>query len=554
MRLAATPLAVLLVLSSATSLGQAILPARVEKAVLPARVEQAARERVEAGTYPTLVIAVMQGKAATVRTFGMLDDGNAPDGDTVYEIGSITKTFTATLLAQAVQSGQLALQTPLDKVLPDFKIPQREGKVITLGLIGSQYSGLPRMPTNFNPADPANPYADYDGKQLKAFLADYELPRNPGASFEYSNLGFGLLGYALARTAHTGYGALVEQQILRPLGMTMSGTAFSEAMRAHAAVGHDEAGRPVKNWDFDAVAGAGALRSTANDMVRYLKANMGADAGSLYEAMKLAQTPRLNVNEHNRIGLAWMTTDKGITWHNGGTAGYRSFIGWSADRQHGVVVLSNSSNEVDELGFAVLDEGAPLEPARKVVTLPHETLEAYAGTYALTAQFLLKVTRNGDQLRAQATGQGPLPIYASGVDEFFAKMSGISITFKRDGRGHVTGLVLHQNGDHPAPKVDAADLPPEPKAISLDAQTLQTYVGKYAFAHGTALDVTLHEGQLQARLGPQQSFPVYPSAMDKFFYKVVDAQLEFERDAQGHIVAVILHQNGRDQRAPLIKP
>ena len=544
-RLTGTASALLLTLSCATSFAQA---------VLPARVEQAAQERIAAGTYPTLVIAVTDGKAVTVRSFGKLDDGKAPDGDTVYEIGSITKTFTATLLAEAVQSGRVTLETPVGKLLPDFKIPERGGKLITLGLIGSQYSGLPRMPSNFNPADPANPYADYDAKLLKAFLADYKLPRDPGESFEYSNLGFGLLGYALAQSAHLSYGALVEQKILKPLGMTMSGTAFSEAMRAHLAIGHDEAGHPVKNWDLDAVAGAGALRSTANDMLRYLKANMSDDAGPLNAAMRFAQTPRLNAGEHSRIGLAWMTTDKGITWHNGGTAGYRSFVGWSADRQHGVVVLTNSATGADDLGFATLDANATLDPARKVVNLPHETLEQYAGTYKLAEKFLLKVSRDGDQLRTQATGQGPLPIYASGVDEFFAKVPGIAITFKRDDKGHVTSLVLHQGGDHLAPRVDAAELPPEPKVITVDAQTLQSYVGKYAFDFGAALDVTLHDDQLEARLGPQQSFPVYPSAKDKFFYKVVDAQLEFERDAQGRIVAVILHQNGHDQRAPLIKP
>jgi CubicO group peptidase (beta-lactamase class C family) len=130
------------------------------------------------------------------------------------------------------------------------------------------------MPTNFLPKDPANPYADYDAAKLKAFLAGYELPRDPGASYEYSNLGFGLLGYALAQLDHTTYGALTDEAILKPLRMMMSGTAFTDAMRAHLAPGHDATGKKVKNWDLDALAGAGAIRSTTNDMLRYLKANM----------------------------------------------------------------------------------------------------------------------------------------------------------------------------------------------------------------------------------------------------------------------------------------
>jgi D-alanyl-D-alanine-carboxypeptidase/D-alanyl-D-alanine-endopeptidase len=174
---------------------------------LPERVEKAARERIAAATYPTLVFGVVDGDKSQVVAFGEPDDGNAPDGETVYEIGSIAKTFTATLLAQAVLSGRLMLDTPVAQLLTDFKIPSRGGTEITLEELGTQHSGLPRMPSNFAPKDPANPFADYDAAKLKAFLAEYQLPRDPGAAYEYSNLGFGLLGHALAQLEHTSYGA-----------------------------------------------------------------------------------------------------------------------------------------------------------------------------------------------------------------------------------------------------------------------------------------------------------------------------------------------------------
>ena len=177
--------------------------------LLPERVEKAAQERIAAGTYQTLVFGVVDGDKSEVVAFGKLDDGKMPDGDTVYEIGSVTKTFTATLLASAELSGRVTLDTPVAQLLPDFKIPSRGGKEITLGLLATQHSGLPRMPSNFLPRDLANPYADYDAAKLKAFLAGYRLPRDPGASHEYSNLGFGLLGYALAQLEHTTYGAVI---------------------------------------------------------------------------------------------------------------------------------------------------------------------------------------------------------------------------------------------------------------------------------------------------------------------------------------------------------
>jgi CubicO group peptidase (beta-lactamase class C family) len=323
------------------------LPANAR--LLPERVEKAAQERIAAGTYQTLVFGVLDSDTSEVVAFGKLDDGRAPDGDTVYEIGSVTKTFTATLLATAVLSGRVTLDTPVAQLLPDFKIPSRGGKEITLGELATQHSGLPRMPSNFVPKDAANPYADYDAVQLRAFLAEYELPRDPGAAYEYSNLGFGLLGYALAQLNHTTYGAMTDEVILKPLGMTMSSTAFTEAMRAHLAPGHDATGKATKNWNLDALAGAGAIRSTVNDMLRYLKADMGIDQSPLTAAMKLARRPRSQMAKTMRIGLAWITTDRGIVWHNGMTGGYRSFLGFTADGRRGVVILANTATDADDL-------------------------------------------------------------------------------------------------------------------------------------------------------------------------------------------------------------
>ena len=517
--------------------------------LLPERVEKAAQDRIAAGTYQTLVFGMVDANKSEVVAFGKLDNGKAPDGDTVYEIGSVTKTFAATLLARAVLSGRVTLDTPVAQLLPDFKIPSRGGKEITLGALAMQHSGLPRLPSNLRGKDPSNPYGDYDAAKLKAFLAGYQLPRDPGAAYEYSNLGFGLLGYALARLDRTTYDVLTDQELLKPLGMAMSGTAFTDAMRAHLAPGHDDTGKAAKNWDFDALAGAGAIRSTPNDMLRYLKANMGVDPTPLAAAMKLAQRPRSDMAKTMRIGLAWITTDKGIVWHNGGTGGYRSFLGFTADGRRGVVILANTAVDVDELGFATLDANAPLAPAYKAIVLPGASLDDYVGTYKLADKFLLNVFRMNDGLFARATGQNAIPIFPSAPNEFFAKVAGISMSFTRDPNGVVNGLVLHQNGDRAAPKLSASEVPPEPQGIVLDAATLGDYVGKYRFNFGI-LDVALNSDHLEAQLTGQTAFPVFASAKDKFFYKIVDARLDFERDTGGKIVAVVLHQNGRDMRAP----
>jgi CubicO group peptidase (beta-lactamase class C family) len=516
--------------------------------LLPERVEKAAQERIAAGTYQTLVFGMVDGDNSGVVAFGKLGDGKSPDGDTVYEIGSITKTFTATLLAQAVLSGRVTLDTPAAQLLPDFKIPSRGRKEITLGELAMQHSGLPRIPSNLLPKNPANPYADYDAAKLKAFLAGYQLGRDPGAAYEYSNLGFGLLGYALAQLNHTTYRTMTDEQILQPLGMTMSSTAFTQAMYAHLAPGHFYTGEAANNWDFDALAGAGAIRSTANDMLRYLKANMGVEQSPLTAAMKLAQQPRRNMGQTNRIGLAWITTDKAIVWHNGQTGGYRSFLGFTADGRRGVVILANTAADADDLGFATLDATAPLAP-NKAIVLPSASLDDYVGTYKLADRFLLKVFRTNDGLFARATGQAAFAIFPSAPNEFFAKVAGISLSFTRNSNGAVSGLVLHQDGDRAAPKLSASEVPPEPKKIELDAATLGGYVGKYQLHSGAVIDFTLKGSHLEAQITGQPAFPIFASANDRFFYKIVDAQLDFERDAAGKVVAVVLHQSGLGLRA-----
>ncbi|GGA29443.1 serine hydrolase [Dyella nitratireducens] len=523
---------------------------------LPPRVDAAAQQRVNDGEYPALVIGVVDGDHSQIYTYGKLTDGKAPTADTVFEIGSITKTFTATLLAEAVTKNELRLDQPVASLLPDFKIPSRNGKPITLGELGMQDSGLPRLPTNFHPAHMDDPYADYSLDLLKAFLATYSLPRDPGENYEYSNLGAALLGYALGRHAGSSYDKLVQAWIFMPLGMDSTATTIDAAMRSRLAQGHDATGKPVGNWNVNLFVGAGGIRSTGNDMLRYLKANMGLTPSPLYTAMQLAQTPRTSgPGPENRIGLIWMTQhgpDGDVIWHNGMTGGYASFIGFTADRRHGVVILTNTATDVDDLGFATLRAAWPLAPAHKNVSLSTQVLDEYQGTYRLSPAMLLNVFRADNQLVAQATGQGAFPLYASGKDEFFASVSDIRISFKHDAQGKVDTLVLHQHGDHVAPKLSTAeaDALRGNKEVAIDPATLGNYAGRYQLAPNAIFVVTVQNGQLMVKLGGQPSFPVYASARDRFFYRVVDAKIDFERDEHGRVDALVLHQNGADKRAP----
>jgi len=523
---------------------------------LPERVRNAVQERVDAGEYPAVVVGYIADGKSEVDAFGKLDDGKAPDADTVFEIGSITKTFTATLLAEAVESGAVKIDTPVASLLPDFKIPERSGKRITLLDIATQHSGLPRLPSNLAPADPANPYADYDAARLKAFLSGYTLTRDPGASYEYSNLAFGLLGFALARHAHSNYAQLVDRKILRPLQMASTGIGLTDAILVHLAPGHDGDGKSAKNWDIDALAGAGALRSSTTDMLHYLRANMEAPASPLGRAMKFAQEPRQDTRgKITRIGLAWMTVARpggDVIWHNGGTGGYRSFLGFNADRRRGVVVMTNSANDVDQIGFAALDDDSPLAPTRKVIVLDAGALDDYVGVYKFRDHFLVNMFRHDDRFFTQATGQTAFRLYPSAPNEFFARDADISLSFKRDAQGKVTGLILHQNGDHDVPKLDAAQIIAETGSVVLVRAVLRDYVGSYQLDPKLICKVTLDDDQVMTQLTGQPAVPIYAKAKDRFAPATIDARIDFERDGEGKVVALVLHHGGADTRAPRV--
>jgi CubicO group peptidase (beta-lactamase class C family) len=424
------------------------------------------RQRVEEKRSAGIVVGLLEpdGRSGIV-AYGDPGPGRPSlDGNSVFEIGSISKVFTATALAELVQQGKVSLDDPVQKYLPaSVRVPTRNGKVITLGNLSEQNSGLPRMPDNFHPANPANPYADYGAAQLYEFLNGYQLPRDPGAEFEYSNVGVGLLGLALARATGKSYEELERSLVWAPLRMTHTAITLTPWMEQHLVLGHDEQGKVVPNWDLDALAGAGAIRSTANDMLKFADANLHPERGPLERAMAFAHQVRAKAGPMG-IGLNWLSLYAGadtIVWHNGGTGGYRTYLGLLPSRKMAVVVLTNSGGTgADDIGMHLLVPSLPLAPKpapvkqRTAITLPATTLARYAGTYQLAPNFAIEVTADGDALYAQPTAQPKFRLWPETEVDFFLKEVDAQITFIRDANGTVSGLMLHQNGQNmPAPKV-----------------------------------------------------------------------------------------------------
>lgn len=410
-----------------------------------------------------IVVGIIGPEGRRIVSYGHLEKGDSRplNGDTIFEIGSATKVFTSLLLSDMVQRGEVSLDDPVAKYLPiGVKMPERNGHAITLVDLSTHTSGLPRLPTNFMPKDPANPYADYSVEQLYQFLSSYQLTRDIGSQYEYSNLGGGLLGHVLALRAGMTYEALVKSRIGDPLDMNSTRITLSPEMTARFAAGHNQALETVKNWDLPTLAGAGALRSTANDLLTFLAANLGYTKSTLSRAMAAMLSVRRPTGQPGlEIALGWhiwTTSGKEIIWHNGGTGGYRSFIGFERKTRIGVVVLSNAFTTagVDDIGRHLLDAGFPLmKPPKehKEIKVDPKLFDSYVGSYELAPNFVLAVTRDGDHLFAQATGQPKFEIFPEGEKDYFLKVVDAQITFVTDGSGRATELILHQNGrDLPA--------------------------------------------------------------------------------------------------------
>jgi serine-type D-Ala-D-Ala carboxypeptidase/endopeptidase len=440
---------------------------RAQEIALPSdsAIREIIRGRVDAGTAVGIVVGVIEpdGRRRVV-AYGKSGTARALDASTVFEIGSITKAFTGIVLAEMARRGEVRLDDPVAKYLPaSVTVPSRNGREITLLDLATQSSGLPRLPDNLKPKDSANPYADYGAEHLYAFLSSHQLRRDVGAQYEYSNLGVGLLGHALALRAKTDLETLYRRYLLDPLGMRDTRVALTPSMRERLAPGHNEAGDIVSNWDVGVLGGAGGLRSTATDMLTFLAANIAADVdsarGALAPALHDSHVRRRDAGPTGMgIGLAWHirpTSGGGsIVWHNGGTGGYRAFAGFDPVQRRGVVVLTNSGGAGhDDIGFHLLSPSIPLlapkRPSwvsRKEIQLPAATLDRYVGEYQLAPTFAMVVTREGDGLTIQPTGQGKSRIYAEQDTVFFSKIVDAQISFQVDGAGKVTGLTLHQNG------------------------------------------------------------------------------------------------------------
>jgi CubicO group peptidase (beta-lactamase class C family) len=325
-------------------------------------VDDLAERAMRGGRRAGLVVGYLAGDRRRVAGYGRLGGASgAPGATAIFEIGSITKVFTALLLADLATHGVVGLDDPLARYLP-APVPASRGRAITLSDLASHAAGLPRNPKGTLRGwlrDRHNPYAGLSAEDVGAGLARTRLRRPPGQRVRYSNLGAGLLGQALAHAAGQPYEELVRERIGRPLAMPDTVITLSGEQAARLATGHTRRGAPVAPFELPGLAGAGALRSTAEDLLRFLRANLDPAGTPLAAPLERIQRPRLRSGRRAAVGLGWHIVRSParsgeMLWHNGGTGGFRSFVAAVRDTGTAVVVLSNTARWVDPLGLRLV--------------------------------------------------------------------------------------------------------------------------------------------------------------------------------------------------------
>jgi serine-type D-Ala-D-Ala carboxypeptidase/endopeptidase len=330
-------------------------------ATSPKEVVKSIEKRIEYGLNPSIVIGIIDKDGTHFFNFGKKSaNGSAADEHTIYEIGSITKTFTAILLAQQEIDGKLKIDDPIKNYLPSqVKVPQRGTKEITFGNLSDHTSGLPRD-------------ADFTVDQMYSFLSGYQLTRDVGSAYEYSNIAQGLLGHILALNAGLTYESLMIQTIALPLGMNETKVKPDEDKKKNIAVGYSN-GFEMPDLYWPTLPGAGSIRSSTYDMLKFLAANMGLTQSPLQSAINKTHEVRHDKQPDNvKTGLAWYIK-KGkngeMIYHLGGTYGYLAFAGFIKETGKGVVVLTNSKENIFDICFHLLNPELPLNQIKPNIVL-----------------------------------------------------------------------------------------------------------------------------------------------------------------------------------------
>lgn len=323
-------------------------------------VDTAARRYIQKANTVGLSIGILKNGVVSAYNYGETARGDhkLPNANSLYEIGSITKTFTAALLAYYVSEGKVKLTDPIIKYLPDSVAANKDLQAITLQMLSNHTSGLPTLPANFadHSSSTEDPYRDYTKQYLFEYLKTCKPSGQPGGHYAYSNMAVGLLGTILEQVSGKSYEQMVEEIICKPLGLKSTAQNLSPALAQRFVKVYNDSGKETSPWHFDALAACGALKSTVNNLLTYAKANIEPSDTKLSKAFQL--THQVTYTQKDlKLGLAWhiiIINNIEYYFHNGDTYGCSSFLVFNPEKKLAVVILSNCGASVDELGADIV--------------------------------------------------------------------------------------------------------------------------------------------------------------------------------------------------------
>lgn len=502
---------------------------------------------------PGLALAVREADGTVwFQNFGQmgLDDARPVTEHTLFEIGSVTKTFTGSLFLMLMEAHGFDGETSVNALLEGsgLQLPEQDGAPITLNHLMTHTSGLPRLPGNMAPADDRDPYRDYTTAQLKAYAAAVQPQRAPVEGWEYSNFTFMILGFLAGHLEGRDFDEVLHGHLTGPLGMESTWREVPASL-ADRVAGGSMFGAYAPAWHFDELRGLGELRSTSADLMRYLEAQLGTGSFAHNEALQRGHQPLYPITDEIKMGFSWfirkLENGDRLVYHGGGTGGFRSAVAFDPATGRAAVALTNSNSDVQDLALHLANPAFKHRELPDAGALPEELLARLSGLYQNPNLPLFEFFTRDGLLMGRMDGQPALPLEHTEGLSFRNQAVGARIEFQATGTEPATGFVLYQGGmEFPFARIDAR--PAGPVAVTLTAEELSEFAGTYHSAIGLSYQIEAADGHLSARLTGQPAAKVLPEGGDRFFYEVVQAALQFKRDDAGRVNAVILLQAGQE--------
>ncbi|MEZ4869267.1 MAG: serine hydrolase [Caldilineaceae bacterium] len=507
------------------------------------------------------VLVLRDGKPILRKGYGLANlELHVPvTPEMVFRLGSLTKQFTAVAILMLVEEGKVKLSDDITRYWPDYPT---DGQKITVEQLLTHTSGIKNytdLPEWFNLWR-----QDMTPDELIALFKDKPLDFTPGTRWAYSNSGYILLGALIEKVTGMSYEAFIQQRIFTPLGMAHAAYDQTERILPGRVSGYSRGEDGYLNAQYLSMSqpyAAGSLAASVDDLAKWdaaLYTDKLVKQRTLQSAFK---SFTLKDGGDTGYGYGFSVADyEGHTLlqHSGGINGFATYMLRLPDDKVYVALLTNCDNcpvPLVDLAFniATLVIGKPYrDPA--VINLPTSTLASYIGVYQFDEQTDLVIRQEGDQLVAQYPGIPPQPILPSAPTEFFIKDAMIRLRFVKDAAGKVSAVQVQEHfGPWRMARKSDKPLPAARQPIEIDPALYEQYIGEYQIAPSFSLTIAVNEGKLLVKPTGQDVAQLFPETETLFFLAVVDAQIEFVKDAAGKVTGLILHQGGQDMSGKKIK-